>query len=185
MQGGAGCWAAVPRPQLRAEPCFPSKISPPLGGPSTPTGPRAPGLRLIFPEAKPAPRATEGRRVGNPSLRADSPGHPPPGSHMKTCLTGQSSPSPLRWLWKSEAGPPQLMPPGVHWLWSTPHCTCPASPPRSLQDAAGSVSGPGPTWKGAEPTSPLLCLVADSLCAHSGASGGPNLPLCPREPPLT
>lgn len=43
--------------------------------------------------------------MGNPSLRADSPGHPPPGTHMKACPAGQSSPSPLGCLWKPEAGP--------------------------------------------------------------------------------
>lgn len=57
--------------------------------------------------------------------------------------------------------------------------------PAAPAPPAGRVSGPGPVAEGAEPTSLSLCLGVDFLCSDPGVSGGADLLLRSREPPLT
>lgn len=113
--------------------------------------------------------------MGNPSRRADSPGRP-----RENLSRWPAFPRSPRMALEVGGRSPRVLPLGVLALEHTP-----LHPPRlTAQAPAGccvpglqGVSGPGPTWRGTEPASLSLCLVADALCSHPGVSGGPNLPL--------
>lgn len=115
--------------------------------------------------------------MGNPSRRADSPGRP-----HKNLSRWPAFPRSPRMALEVGGRSPRVLPLGVLALEHTPQ-----HPPRlTAQAPAGrcvpglqGVSGPGPTWRGTEPASLSLCLMADALCSHPGFLGAPTFPFAP------